>query len=98
MQNGGDELTENGILSDRSNVSRANCEALFGEPLGEYDGRVIFATTDISVLTDFAEKLGVERHTLSARMRLLADVPSYGDIWRAADPVVFDARTFDEEE
>jgi hypothetical protein len=94
-----DELTENGILTDHPDITRAEMEDIHGEPRHETDEQVVFADRHGHELNEWADALDMDRTDLSARMHELAREhgPNDGiDHWPADDPVVFDARTFND--
>jgi len=93
-----DELTTNGILTDDAAVTLLDYVDLHGQPVHIGADCVVFRDEHGHELNDWADALGVSRGELSERMHTLArevyqpDEP--GDPWGAADPVVFDAGTF----
>lgn len=96
-----DELTEYGILTDYPDVTMIDYRDLHGEPRHETDEQVIFEDGHGYELNEWADVLEMDRSELAGRMHELAreHEPNDGlDHWAAADPVVFDARTFEEDE
>lgn len=101
-----DALTENGILTDYPDVTMEDYRYLHGDPKVENDDVVIFGDSHGHELNEWADVLDMSRSDLSARMHEAArEYHSYGDVrggagdpWAVLDPVVFDARTFDERE
>lgn len=99
-----DELTENGILTGHPDVTMVDYEDLHGEPRYQDDDVVVFADQHGYELNEWADALDMDRSDLSARMHELArEHLTYGDAgsgagdpWAVNDPVVFDARTFED--
>jgi hypothetical protein len=95
-----DELTENGILTDYPDITRAEMIEYHGEPKHEDENSVVFADSDgheFDEFTEVFEEQGVTREEFSEVMHQLAKQfePNDGiDHWGAAWPVVFDKRTF----
>lgn len=88
-----DKLTEDGILTDQSDVTLVEYVDLHGAPVHADADRVVFADRHGHELNEWVDVLGMERSDLSARMRELArEVCDWN--WSTSDPVVFDARTF----
>lgn len=97
-----DELTENGILTNHPDITIAEYRDLHGDPVVETDDVVIFGDSHGYELKEWANAIGMDRSEFSPRMHELAreyhtygDANYGGDPWAVNDPVVFDARTFD---
>ena len=98
-----DELTENGILTDHPDITIADMTDLHGEPRYQDDDVVIFSDGHGHELNEWADVLDMDRSDLYERMHELAreyhtygDGRDGGDPWAIRDPVVFDARTFED--
>lgn len=96
-----DVLTEDGILTTHADITREHMADVHGEPVAETSERVIYADTSGHSLNEWADALGVNRTELSEKMHELArehhsrdDTAHGGDPWSVADPIVFDAKTF----
>lgn len=99
-----DELTENGILSTHPEATMVDYVDLHGEPVAQTDDIVIFRDDHGHELSEWADALDMSRSELSERMHDLArkhygraEARGSGDPWSVSDPVVFDARTFDDD-
>ena len=103
-KNHSDELTENGILTDYPDITRAEMVEYHGEPKHEDENSVVFVDSKGYEFDEFADAFaeqGISYREFSNAMHEIANrfEPNDGiDHWGAAHPVVFDARTFDGEE
>ena len=97
-----DELTENGILTDHTDITRAEMVEYHGEPKHEDENSVVFVDSKGYEFDEFADALadqGVSREEFSNAMHDIANEFEPDDgigHWGSAWPVVFDARTFDD--
>lgn len=96
-----DELTDDGIKTNHPDVTMIDYKDLHGQPVVATDSRVVFCDQHGHELNEWAEVLDMDRSEFSQRMHELArevyDGEGIGDPWSYADPVVFDAETFEEE-
>lgn len=94
-----DTLTDDGIKSTDAMVTLSEYRNLHGEPVIHTDNRVVFRDETGNEISDWADALGVSYGTLHQRLHELArevyDSDDPGDPWGVADPIVFDAETFE---
>lgn len=99
-----DELTDHGILTDHADITRAEMVEYHGEPKHEDENSVVFVDSkghEFDVFADGFAEQGVDREEFSNCMHDIANrfEPNDGiGRWGSAWPVVFDARTFDDEQ
>ena len=94
-----DELTEHGLKSKHPMVTRADYDDAYGKPVAETEDSIVYMDTHGNELNEWLEALDIERDELSKEMHRLAreTYEGSGDPWSVADPIVFDASTFEEE-
>jgi len=92
-----DELTEYGILTNYPDVTMPDLRYVHGDPVATTSTSVVFADSHGHELNEWANVLYMDRGTLEECMVELAHGITYYD-WSVSDPVVFDARTFNDEE